>query len=174
MKSAIAKAFLVFLVMQAVTIPWGLRNLKHFGCWLPYGYASYQDLYGTMNPSVKDVRPSTYPKQGEVGYVPDWDKALKSGNQKQIKAIANREMVKYVINHPIHFIKNGFKKWFYFLVPQPKKAVWPIDLIEHSMRQEVNFSWNHPTIVQRGLAWVFYGIIFILATGGILFSVMEA
>lgn len=168
-KKALFSFAIVFLMGSLLTIPWALRNYRIWGIYIPYT-TDYSDLYGCMNVQVKDVNISTqFPKEGQSGYVKDFYTAMQANDIPKIKKICEKEVRGYIFHHPLHFIKNGFKKEWYFLWPNCKKGIWPIDLMDESMKKTPGFNWNDPSkYVQRMLALQVYAFLLICSVIGII------
>lgn len=201
MKRPLLAALTVFLISNLVTVPWAIRNYRCFHAFVQYNTASTRDLYGCLNTSIKDVRICSTPSKGDPDYAPDYMKALEDKNEKAVSWISKREIIKYLIHHPDHFIRNGIQKEFYFLYPLldkscfpaallmnnpyqvswifilpniEQKAVWPIDLIQESTKRTAGFSWvNWPVYAERMAALVFYWVIFWLSLPGIVIIISE-
>jgi 4-amino-4-deoxy-L-arabinose transferase-like glycosyltransferase len=123
-KQILVSFFTVLMLMQAVNLPWVIRNYKAWGHPLLYT-ASSSYIYSRVNSNATPEGGGHIPKKGEPGYSQEIDEAIASGNPARVNRACSRAMMRWIIAHPAAFVDLGLKRGLIFM-GWDKKGVWPI------------------------------------------------
>ena len=124
-KKIVFAFFAVAILMQAVNLPWVIRNYSIWKVVVPYTLTGY-GLYTWVNGNATAEMPADPPKKGESGYSEELDQAIQAkdvGLQHQYGA---REMRRWILGHPLQFLKLGTGRVLVFVGWNRAGGVWPI------------------------------------------------
>ncbi len=124
-KEVAAKLILVVVVMNLINLPWVIRNYKAWGVPVLYT-ATASFVYAQVNSTATPEGGGHIPREGEPGYSPELDEAMRSGNEGEVHRIANREMARWLLNHPGQFLELGISRLLDFMCFNRKSGVWAI------------------------------------------------
>lgn len=124
-KKTFGMIFGVMLVMQIINVPWVIRNYKAWGVPVIYT-ATGSFVYSQVNSNTTPEGGGHIPNEGEPGYSLELDAAFQSGNEGKIHQVANREMSKWIRQHPIQFLELGTARLLNFMCFNRKSGVWAI------------------------------------------------
>ncbi|MSR76806.1 MAG: glycosyltransferase family 39 protein [Candidatus Omnitrophica bacterium] len=124
-REIIGKIILVAIVMQVINLPWIVRN---YIAWkVPILYiASGAGVYAQVNSTAKPEGNGHVPEKGDPGYSPELDQAIASGNEGLIHKISNREMKRWILEHPQEFWVMGVSRLLYFMNFNRQGGVWAL------------------------------------------------
>lgn len=124
-KEVIVKIILVALVMQLINLPWVIRNYKVWKVPVLYTATGFF-VYGALNSTATPEGEGHIPAKGEPGYSPELDAAIQSGNEGLMHQIATREMIKWIVNHPLQFFNLGASRLLNFMCFNRRSGIWAI------------------------------------------------
>ncbi|MBI3999559.1 MAG: glycosyltransferase family 39 protein, partial [Candidatus Omnitrophica bacterium] len=124
-RSVILNIALVAIAMQVINLPWAIRNYKVWGVPVLYT-ATAPAIYAQVNSTATPEGGGHIPKQGELGFSEEFERARSSGNEGLLHKIANREMTRWIIQHPGEFLAMGVARLLIFMNWNRKGGVWPI------------------------------------------------
>lgn len=124
-RRAVLHTILVALVMQAVNLPWVIRNYRVWGVPVLYT-ATAPALYTQVNETATVENGGHIPERGETGFSEEWERAKASKNQGRMHQVANQEMKRWIMAHPTDFLVNGAVRIFSLMQWNRKGGVWPI------------------------------------------------
>lgn len=168
-KRSFKPILLTFILAEAICIPWGCRNLKEFGTYIPYTQSSYY-LWCGFNPSITNgSQKHKTPNKGEKGYSEELQKALSDNNLKETERLSRKLMLEYVLSDPLAASWHSLERVFTFIVPS-KESAWPIELID-SAKIPIGYAYWMPRPIYPGL-WstlekYFYGGLSVVAYTGL-------
>jgi 4-amino-4-deoxy-L-arabinose transferase-like glycosyltransferase len=124
-KKVIIGAISVLLIMQFMNLPWVIRNYRAWGVPVLYtATAAY--VYSQLNSfATPEGSGGHIPAKGEQDYSEDLAKAIEAKNEGLTHKLANREMIKWIMNHPAEFLSLGTCRVLVFM-GWDKRGVWPI------------------------------------------------
>ena len=124
-KEVLGKLILVALVMQIINLPWVIRNCRAWKVPVLYATTSIP-IYGSFISTATAESQGRIPRKGEPNYSPEFDAAEQSGNEGLMHQIASREMRKWIVTHPLQFVKIGSSHLLDFMCFNRKSGVWAI------------------------------------------------
>lgn len=113
------------LLMQLPNIPWIIRNVKAWGVPVLYTPTS-PFIYAQVNATALPEGGGHIPKRGEPGFSEDLERAIAAGNPGMAHQIANREMKRWIVQHPKEFLSLAICRVLYFMNWNRQGGVWPI------------------------------------------------
>jgi len=127
-KNIIYSTLLVFLIMQAVNLPWVIRNKIIFGVPVIYTANSHFIYCGLLS-GKPDGSGGVVPKPGEPGYSVELQYAIDHhSNQStgQRQKLCSQLITKWIITHPLKFLWLGVRRVLLFILPGTYGGCWPI------------------------------------------------
>lgn len=124
-KEIMAKFILVILVMQMINLPWVIRNYRAWKVPVLYTATAFY-VYGAVNSTATPEGEGHVPRKGELGYSSEFEAAEQSGNEGLLHQVANREMKKWIMSHPMQFLNLGVCRLLNFMCFNRKSGVWAI------------------------------------------------
>jgi len=124
-KEILGKLILVALVMQLINLPWVIRNYRAWNVPVLYTATGFF-VYGAVNSTATPEGEGHVPRKGEPGYSPEFEAAERSGNEGLQHQIANREMTKWIVQHPLQFLNLGTSRLLHFMCFNRRSGVWAI------------------------------------------------
>ena len=115
----------VFLVMQLINLPWLIRNYKAWGVPIVYT-TSAGYVYCYFNSYATPEGGGHIPKRGEIGFSEELDRALASNHSALAASLCNKEMARWMVQHPLEFISLGTKRVLVFMGWNRAGGVWPL------------------------------------------------
>lgn len=117
----------VGLVMMMVNSPWVIRNYKAWKVPVLYTLTGC-NIYMEMNSAALEKEGVAHiPKMGEPGYSEELTAALSSGDQARAHQLCNREMKRWILNHPADFLYLGTRNLLLLMRWNRSGGVWPLD-----------------------------------------------
>ncbi len=126
--------FVVWIVMQAVTLPWVIRNYREWKIIVPYTTSSWVDFYNANNSIVRGNSNARPLRKGDEGYRKDFQEAQKAGDVAKVQRIAKEETVRWVKNHPKEFMFLSLERVLHFMAWTRERGLWAIDLVQEGMK----------------------------------------
>ena len=124
-KKVLLAFFAVAILMQAVNLPWMIRNYKIYGAVVPYTLNNSY-VYRSFNPTATPEGGGHVPDKGEKGYSEELANALASGNPVLYHQLSGREITRWILSDPFHFALFGTCRAIYFMGWDRGGGMWPI------------------------------------------------
>lgn len=122
---AVLSAFLILFTMQAINVPWVIRNYRAWGVPVLYSATGYF-VYAQVNSTAKAKGDGHVPHPGEEGYSAELAAALSNGNEGLQHQISNRLMKEWILANPVRFGFMGVARLLYFMNFNREAGVWPL------------------------------------------------
>ncbi len=113
------------LVMQAVNLPWVVRNYRVWGVPVLYTANDFF-LYRTLNSFATPEGGGHIPQQGEEGYSAELEEAERSGNAGRHHQLCGQAIRRWIVGHPAQFLKLGACRVILFMAWNRAGGVWPL------------------------------------------------
>ena len=124
-RKIILQVFLLVFVMQAINLPWVIRNYKVWG--VPVLYTATSGfIYSQLNSTASPEGGGHLPQAGEEGYSEALEQINTSGNPGLIHQKYGQEAMRWMLNHPQKFLSLGIARLLFFMNWNRKGGVWPI------------------------------------------------
>ncbi|MFA6601156.1 MAG: glycosyltransferase family 39 protein [Candidatus Omnitrophota bacterium] len=115
-------SFLTLFVMQAVNVPWVIRNYRAWGVPVVYTATSCF-IFAQLHTGVTPEGGTMLPKKGE----PDYSEELENApNEGVAHAICSRQMKRWIVAHPAEFLDLGISRVLLFMHWNRWGGVWPL------------------------------------------------
>ncbi len=124
-RQIILQIFLVGFVMQAINLPWVIRNYRVWGVPVLYT-ATAGFIYSQLNSTASPEGGGHLPQVGEEGYSETLEHVNATGNPGLIHQQYGSEAMRWMVHHPQKFLSLGIARLLFFMNWNRKGGVWPI------------------------------------------------
>jgi hypothetical protein len=114
----------IFIVMQAINLPWVIRNYRAWKVPVIYT-ATGNFVYSQLNASARGKGGGRIPGKGEEGFSEEVDEARISGNPGIMHKACTKAAFQWCIGHPGQCFILGVEKILEFMGVN-RRGVWPI------------------------------------------------
>jgi hypothetical protein len=123
-KQIVLTVISIFIVMQAINLPWVIRNYRAWKVPVIYT-ATGGFVYSQLNSSARGKGGGRIPGKGEDGFSEEVEKAVASGNEGLMHKVCVKAALQWCVRHPIQCVVLGVEKILEFMGVN-RRGVWPI------------------------------------------------
>lgn len=171
-KQILTAVFVVYLIGQAINLPWTIRNYRQWGIYMPYT-ATFFNIYYANNPAVKRAdKNGEIPKPGEEGYNASLTQAIAVYDVPQMEKISRQEVRRWILTHPGQFAFLGTARLLHFMGTSRERGIWAIDLVEQALKDRPDIKLKpEARHVFEEMAFGFYYVLFYFFLLGLIWIV---